>query len=243
MRVDQLRAEARLFTWNRIRPVVANELSKAVVAIPLVGYLIIFNDTIAGLISFEELTDGRGTLWLSSKTRLQCIYFGLLFLAASSVWFRIRCPKAVKVAASSEEYRQYAFANFTIQDFVSTYLKAERKFGYGKYDDVKFDRDHLNKLLNNATPDLSDVATMTDDELWYAVSEVSDHEGALRSSREFLFDLLAANFDYECHSRSKEVKLLYTLTGAGLLLLSFPALDVFISVLLDLVSNVSISGS
>ena len=151
MRIDQLRSEKRFFTWDKLRPILRSDLSRATIAIPIVGYLIVFNDTVFETISFESITNSHGTLIFSPRTRLQLIYFGLLIIASSTIWFRYRSPAQVLLAADVFGYQRTAFEDYSIYEFVQIFFRLERDHGFGKFDDTQFDRDDLVKFLNDAT--------------------------------------------------------------------------------------------
>jgi hypothetical protein len=69
--------------------------------IPLVGYLIIFNDQITGNSKlFHDLFDNPPAI----SFRLLSMYFGLCFVAFSSSLFALRCPLEIKKYASAEEF-------------------------------------------------------------------------------------------------------------------------------------------
>ncbi len=236
MRLDQLSSEKWLFTWNRLRPILSSDLSRATVAIPIIGYLIIFNDTVFEAISFDKITSGHGTLVFDSKTRFQFLYFGLLVIALSTIWFRYRSPTAVRLASDTFEYQRIAFENFSTYDFVLIFFSLERTYGFGQFDDTQFDRDDLVRFLNVATKSTYNFREIEDDSIWFHMKYVEAHEKAISSSREFLIALLVANYEYSRHERHKEIVVLTTGTLLGLSLLLLPSIDVFVSIVVDLFS-------
>jgi hypothetical protein len=85
-------------SWRLLRSIGNSRAAKLTVLIPLIGYLILLNDSVvAHLGLFGEAAD-------TTLTRLLAIYCGLVFIAIASVIFVACCPREVKRYASSEEY-------------------------------------------------------------------------------------------------------------------------------------------
>lgn len=85
-------------SWHLLRSIGNSRAAKLTVLIPLIGYLILLNDSVvAHLGLFGEAAD-------ATLTRLLAIYCGLVFVAIASVIFAACCPREVKRYASSEEY-------------------------------------------------------------------------------------------------------------------------------------------
>lgn len=240
MNLHQPRSQHNLITWSTLKGVFSSPISKSAIVVPFVGYLILFNDSVAQALSFKEITNAASTMWLSSKTRLQLVYFGLLFLAIATIWYRSRCPIPVKQAGNNFDYRAFAFENFSISDFLLVFSRLENSRGYGLYDDTQFDRDHFHKFIDASMPDEPSSDLFTNEDLWFALANVTDRDGAIRNSKEFLCNLLDANYDYAKHSRRKELLLLTSVTAFGFIFLAIPSIDVFLSVVSDIV-NIPIS--
>jgi hypothetical protein len=95
----RLLERGRVFvSWRLLRSIGNSRAAKLTVLIPLIGYLILLNDTVvAHLGLFGEAAD-------ATLMRLLAIYCGLVFVAVASVIFAICCPREVKRYASPEEY-------------------------------------------------------------------------------------------------------------------------------------------
>lgn len=229
-------------TWMHLKPVLMNRGTVALMSIPLFGYLIIFNDTILSSLSFKELS-GRleGTLFLSSKARFQCVYFGLVGLAVASIIFRIRCPESITKAQSLHEYRDIGLQSFSLRELVDIYFDEEERSAFGKFDDTSADRSKLHSFLANAIkpsrrmPDLSSENYR--EELWFLLPNARHRDEAVNSFREFLSELLERKFFMDNHARKGEIFILSCISASSLILLLIPSFDLFISVLVDLVSN------
>jgi hypothetical protein len=73
--------------------------------IPLVGYLIIFNDYVVGCMALaKEFGDGGVSPGMTVPIRLLAIYFGLCALALGSLLYSFGCPDEVKRFPSSAAY-------------------------------------------------------------------------------------------------------------------------------------------
>jgi hypothetical protein len=89
-------------SWRLLRSVGNSKAAKLTILIPLIGYLILLNDTIVKNLALSETLFGAspgGTL-----IKLLIIYCGLISVAIASTIFIIWCPLEVKRYASSEEY-------------------------------------------------------------------------------------------------------------------------------------------
>ena len=227
--------KASVLSWSNLRPLLRGIGPKAAIAFPALGYLVIFNDQVAKQLDFESITGGSGTLLLTNEVRLQCLYFGFLFLSGAAAWFNLRAPKSVTVAGDKIAFQSYAFANFNVFDYVQTYLSLERKYGYGKFDDTAFSKTELYQFLDLATAGHAESAhTLEDDELWFLIADVSEPEAAIRTWREFLGALLDAKYDYDQFAQRTEAKYISALCLLALVLLAIPSIDVFVSVVADI---------
>ena len=89
-------------SWRLLRSIGNSKAAKLTILIPLIGYLILLNDTVVRHLELSEAVFGApsgGTL-----IKLLIIYCGLILVAIASTIFIARCPLEVKRYASSEEY-------------------------------------------------------------------------------------------------------------------------------------------
>jgi hypothetical protein len=87
---------APLLPWSRLRPVGNSLVVKLTIIIPVIGYLIIFNDKLAGYANLISEFGGNDRLGLSVSPRLFQIYFGLCFVAIASAVYSLACPSIIK---------------------------------------------------------------------------------------------------------------------------------------------------
>jgi hypothetical protein len=191
-------------------------------AVPVVGYLILFNDTISQHLSFNKLASenvlGFG---LSSVARLKLIYFGLIFLGSANILYRLRRPFVFKVGTNQFEYVEHALTHFTVSAYIDIHgvIRHEGHHTlHGKYYDAEYDAFLDLALGKKGQRSQRDESTAD----WTEAK--SRYEGLLRS-------MLIENF-YRNNVRrrfSLSCCILLALLGYGLLLI--PSMDLFIKVL------------
>jgi hypothetical protein len=90
----------RALTWSQLRTIGHLPLMKATIFVPLIGYLIIFNETIAKYLHLVWEKDATPPV----STNLLLVYFGLIFLSAGSTVYAFRCDRRVDQYGSAEAY-------------------------------------------------------------------------------------------------------------------------------------------
>jgi hypothetical protein len=87
-------------------------------AVPVVGYLILFNDSISQHLSFNHLAseDQLSVFGLSASARLKLIYFGLIFLGSANILYRLRRPYIFRIGTDQFDYVERALVHFTAQN-------------------------------------------------------------------------------------------------------------------------------
>ena len=97
------------FRWSDYVFLFDGWIANCSLAVPVIGYLILFNDTIAQHLSFNRLA-GENVIGfgLSALSRLKLIYFGLIFLGSANIIYRIRRPFVFKFGRSEPEYVENA---------------------------------------------------------------------------------------------------------------------------------------
>jgi hypothetical protein len=89
--------------WSRLRWVGNSVAARLTILIPLVGYLIIFNER---LLSYSNLSVRLFGQIEPVSWRLLIVYFGLVLIAIGSVLFAIFCPLELKIYASANQFIQ-----------------------------------------------------------------------------------------------------------------------------------------
>jgi len=88
--------------------------------VPIVGYLIIFNDYVGGNIAFQNLLGPENRDFpLDSQSRLRLVYFGLIFLGMSNIVFRLRQPHIFRLGKDRMQVTRMCLDIFTYGDFLN----------------------------------------------------------------------------------------------------------------------------
>jgi hypothetical protein len=91
--------------WSALRGFGNSPPAKLTILIPLIGYLIIFNDKIVPFLELsQQITGASSDYGASISPRLLSIYFGLCLIAVGTAIYSMRCPTEVKYYGSSAAY-------------------------------------------------------------------------------------------------------------------------------------------
>lgn len=86
-----------LFYWSTVKKVASNDLTKIIGIVPVVGYLILFNDSILDKIQFNTITgttgDEASPFLIGGLTKLRMTFFGSLSVTMSFLIYQLRRPK------------------------------------------------------------------------------------------------------------------------------------------------------
>ncbi len=222
--------------WQRLKPFLNGHLAKIAPIVPLIGYVLLFNDTISKNLSFESLTGGAGTAFFSSIARLQLIYFGLIFVGVASFIFFVKCPQTIILADDEFHYREYVFKNYSVLELFLLFRFVEEKTVFASDDETNFDRDSLYEFIDRALPEETEpVSALSDEEIWFELRNVRNRETAISRSSEFLTAVLNRHYVYQKTRRRMSAATASILLLTGTLMLALPSLDVFISVIIQVV--------
>lgn len=89
--------------WSSFFAIAHSVAARSTVLIPLIGYLIIFNDNIVQYLNLSPALGPHAPVGHVSF-RLMLVYFGLLFVAAGMGLYAIACPSETKYYASAHAY-------------------------------------------------------------------------------------------------------------------------------------------
>jgi hypothetical protein len=195
--------------------------------IPIVGYLILFNDSIADHISFERLASGHDSaLGLSASSRLKLIYLGLLFVGTASLAYRWRRPWPMRLADNEFDYVERGLKNFSIGTYIQLHglirhSDMDPYTTHGKYYDSEWE-DFL-EMSTGSRPGADARAAAEKTGHWNEAK--SKFEGLLRSI------LLETFFREAHHTRRKGLVFCLALALVGYGLLAIPSADLFLKVM------------
>lgn len=209
------------FGWSDYVWLIDGWVARCAVAVPILGYLILFNDFVTKHISFNILADENfRSFGLENALRLQLIYFGLIFLGLSNVIYRFKRPYLMKFGKNEMEYANTALSFFTYAEFLHIHQRIRdrgHRSLYGKYYDN--DWDGFSNLAIGESPGRGP----TNNADW-AVAK-SRYESLLRS-------ILLDEFYENIVKRRVWLCICIALSMFGFCLLMIPSIDLFIKVIL-----------
>ena len=184
--------------------------------VPIFGYLILFSDGVSEHLKFTNLVEQSSYyIGLNGSQRLRLIYFGLIFLGAANLLYRIRRPKSLLLGEDTMEYVKNCFENFSYIDYedinARIYDKENRIIYNQKYDDswMRF-TDHAQEIQNGRST-------------W---DEIKAKHGS------FMRGLLKSDFKAYDRRYKKSLLTCIILSTLGYVLLAVPSIDLFTKVLL-----------
>lgn len=208
------------YAWSDWVFYIDGRIPKFSLLIPLLGYLILFNDQVSDYFVFENITANVSSKWgLSSIQRLRFIYFGLVFLAVSNFIYRIKRPYQFRFGTNLVEYTKTALQIFTFSDYLQIHGRI-RDEGHltlsGKYYDSEWDG-------------FKEAATNTD-EGRDTVQRDGNWESAKAQYGNLLLDILRENFFRNDIQRRFWLSVCIFLSSVGYFCLLAPSIDLFIKV-------------
>lgn len=211
------------FGWSAYVGFLDGWIAKCAMGIPIIGYLIIFNDTVSQHVSFDILAgeNSRPAGGLSSTARLKLLYFGLILLGIANIVYLRRRPSVFRVGTNEFDYVERALQHFTASKYIDIHGTIRHEGHHtlhGKYYDAEYDS-FLELALGKHTGSRGrDAATTNWDE-------------AKKRYEEFLRSMLIENFYRNNVKRSASLAVAVGLAATGYFLLFIPSLDLFIKVL------------
>lgn len=114
------RVDWKIVRWETVKGVASNDFTRVVGLIPIAGYLILFNDEIAGMLSFDALAGvagaDRSPFFLDGLTKLRLVFFGSLCVFCSFLTYRLFRPDVLEVAKSDLEFAELARQRYSVYD-------------------------------------------------------------------------------------------------------------------------------
>ena len=219
-------------SWHNLEPIANGPLVKLTLGIPLAGYLLLFNDTVTSQLTFKKITSYSDIFFFDSTTKLQLIYFGLVTLALSNLWYRYRRPDIIRQATTPDRYVSFGVGNFTVFDFIQVFGSVEASHrgpltGYWEFSKADLDR-FVEDAAGNQISSVSgfDLAFSGFDR-----SMINSRQSAIDRHSEFVRSLLLEHFAQRSRQRKYEQQFVLTLALFGYLFLAIPSIDLFFTVL------------
>lgn len=110
----------KLVRWEAVKGVANNDFTRVVMLIPIAGYLILFNDEITGMASFDSLAGVGGAdmspFFLDSMTKLRLVFFGSLLVLSSFLIYRLFRPEILETSRNGLEFSELVRQRFSVYD-------------------------------------------------------------------------------------------------------------------------------
>ena len=210
------------YGWSRYVILFDGWIAKCAMAVPILGYLILFNDSISQHLSFNKLADESSIHFgLSSLVRLKIIYFGLIFLGSANILYRLRRPFTFKIGTNQFDYVEKGLEHFTVSAYININGEIQTRGHHtlhGKYYDADWDT-------------FLDLALGKREALGRNESTANWLEAKNRYG-ELLRSMLIENFYRNNVTHRISLTLCLIFATAGYFLLFIPSIDLFIKVMI-----------
>ena len=209
------------YRWSDWVGFIDGWIPKFALFVPILGYLIIFNDSISEILIFEKLANETvNSPGLGGVLRLRLIYFALILLGVSNLIYRIKKPYQFRLGTNLVDYTRTGLEIFTLSDYVEMHGTIRNK-GHltlsGKYYDSEWEG-FLDAAKNSGEG--TDSVVRNGD--WESAK--SQYGGLLRGILNEIF------FRYDSGKRIW-LTICLSLSAIGYILLIIPSLDIFIKVI------------
>lgn len=109
--------------WDSVERIANNDLARIVGLVPLVGYLILFNDEIAGIASFNTIagveSDKVSPFVLSSLAKMRLVFFGSIFVLFANLIFRTFHPRVLERSKGDTEFSIRVRDSYSVHELAS----------------------------------------------------------------------------------------------------------------------------
>lgn len=110
----------KVVRWDFIKGIASNEFSRVVVLIPIAGYLILFNDEIAKIASFDALAgvseDDVSPFMLDGLTKLRLIFLGSLSVLCSFLIYQVFRPEVLQASNGDLEFAELVRQRYSVYE-------------------------------------------------------------------------------------------------------------------------------
>lgn len=220
--------------WLTLRSIGSSKAAKLTILVPIVGYMIIFNDQLSSyldlsreLLNIPEATE-QG-LQSYSIYRIYIIYFGLVFVGIASAIFAVRCPNQIK---DNESFYDF----FVKEREMITNEKFQRYLGLVKMHEVIspimacMDNEGVEMFPDPFSYNVLKTGNPLLDQSLIRNSKDKKTEEKARLYKECLSEVLHLVWDIRRYDRPNERRATTALYAVGLLMLAIPSIEVFLRV-------------
>lgn len=116
-------ADWEIAQWSFVEKIASNDLTRVIGLIPLVGYVILFNDELAKLASFGIIAGVENSdispFFLTSLAKMRLVFFGSLFLLLANVAFRYFSPRVLRSLKDDIEFSTRVRDCYSVHELAS----------------------------------------------------------------------------------------------------------------------------
>jgi len=122
----------KIVRWDFVKGIENNDFTRIVGLIPVAGYLILFNDEIARLASFDVLAGVKGDdvspFLFSGLTKLRLVFLGSLSVLCSFFIYRLFRPAVLEVSKNELEFSELVRQRYSVHELteMENYVHSER---------------------------------------------------------------------------------------------------------------------
>lgn len=212
------------FAWTDWVLYIDGWIPKFAFFVPILGYLVLFNDEVSNLLIFSNLTNANVNLdhhtMLDGEVRLRLVYFGLIFLGVSNFVYKFRRPHLFRFGTTQADFTRTALELFTLSDYIDI-------------NGIIRGQGHLTrsgKYYSSEWDGFREAATNTD-EGTDNVKRDGNWDEARSQYGNLLRDMLREHYFRITTQRRFSLALCIILSTIGYFCLVVPSLDIFIEVL------------
>lgn len=212
------------YRWSDWSAYIDGWIPKFALFFPAIGYLILFNDAVSDVFSFDYLANEEIlNSGLNGENRLKFLYFSLLFLGLSNFIYRFKKPFVMRLGNNSLEYAKAGLEHFTISNYVQ--INERIKYdGHASLDGKYYDSEWEGFLKSSRNTDEGTELVKRD----------GNWEEAKKQYGNLLRSMLRDNFYFYDSKRRIWLSLCILISSIGYVLLAIPSLDIFIKVVKSL---------
>ncbi len=220
------------FGWPVYVPLFDGWLARCAITVPLIGYLILFNDSVATHLQFQRLAPSTESVaGITGSTRLKLLYLGLLLVGVAAVLYRWRRPWPMRIATNQYDFIDRGLKNFSLSTYMQFHsdIRHSDRDAYtthGKYYDSEWEA--FLEAASGWKKDASIKDAVAGAGHWNEAK--SRYESLLRSI------MIETFFREAYHRRRFSLVTCLAISAFGYLLLAIPSIDLFIKVMAVIVS-------
>ena len=208
------------FGWHQYPKYLNGTVTRLAAFVPVVGYLILFNDWVSRHLTFGIITGNVGAGFITQQFKLQLLYFGLIFLGIANILYRAWRPFPMRQAENQFDYVNFGLNNFSIGAFVDMHSKI-RTEGHrtlsGKYYDSEWEG-----FLSIASVDGEGTNEVRERSNWQEAKSRYEH---------ILRGILTDWWFRHCIERRARLCFVLIIATIGYFMIALPSLDLFWAVI------------